>query len=74
VSTQQEQDARLDVLAALRALLGDDHDGYHAVVANTDPEEALKASLGFLLSLLTVMEDEMRARVLSELTRAALAE
>jgi hypothetical protein len=74
VSTHGEQDARLDVLAALRAALGGDEQGYHAVLAHTDSDEALRAALGFLVSLLAFMETEMATKVLAELTRAAIQE
>lgn len=74
MSAEVERDARLDVLAAVRAVLHGDSEGFETLLANGDHEEALRAAVGFLVGLVGTMTTDTRERVLSELRRAAMAE
>lgn len=65
--------ARLDAIAGTRAILAGDEDGLQALLRLTDDPRAMAhAACGLAASLLYLMPDERRTRVLDGLTASAL--
>jgi hypothetical protein len=75
MTAELEGSARLDAVAAVRAILDNKPDDLAVLLQGTgEPREAFHAAAGFAASLLGLMSPQAREDILYRLTQAAVNE